>query len=98
MDQIDLATYGGISFAVVALVGASKKLFKSWVDGKEPMLALVLTLALGISAKLFGVFSGPNDAKTWLAHVVALFLAAAGAGVIHDKVTNVFAGKEDKPK
>ena len=94
--QIDLASYGGIALAVVALIGAFKKLFKAWVDGKEPMLAFVLTMVLGVTAKLAGMFAGA-DVKAWASHVVALILTAAAAGVVHDKIVEpVLQGKDAK--
>lgn len=90
---VDLATYAGISFAVVAVIGAGKRLFKEWVSGKEPMMALVVTMILGILAKVGGLFPG-TDLKSWVVHVVLLLVTAGGAGVMHDKITNVFAGKD----
>jgi len=95
MDQVDLASYGGIAMAVVMLIGAAKKLFKAWIDGKEPMLGLVLTAVIGVVAKLGGAF-GANDVKSWLSHVVILVITAAGAGLVHDKIVNVMADKSEK--
>lgn len=94
MENTDLGTYGGIIFIVVALIGAVKKLFRAWIDGKEPLLALTFTLSIGIAAKAAGMF-GAHDVKTWLLHIVALIMAAAGAGLVHDKIVDpVLANKQ----
>lgn len=99
MQPIDLASYGGISMAVVAVVGAVKKLFPTWTNGKEPMLAVAFSYALGIVAKLTGVMAEGKDLKSWAAHLVLLLLVAAGAGVLHDQVLNkVIKGEEELKK
>lgn len=94
--SVDLASYGGIALAVVALIGASKRLFKTWVKGKEPILALAFSLALGVAAKLTGLFPGEPTAAEWLKHIVLLVLTAAGSGLVHDKIVNPVLMDKDK--
>lgn len=91
----DVASYTGISLIVMGMIGALKRLFRTWIDRKEPMLALMLTMAIGIAAKVGGYFPG-NDLKSWLNHIIALLIAAAGAGIGHDYLINgVFNTKGD---
>jgi hypothetical protein len=93
-NLVDLGTYAGIALAVVGLVGAAKKLFKAWVDGKEPMLALCLTLVIGVTAKIGGMF-GVNDVKSWLLHVIVLVLTATASGNAHDFLVNKVLKNKD---
>jgi len=89
-----LASYGGLAVGVSLLVSGLKSLWKGWTDGKEPVLTVILTFALGLVAKLVmpGVY-GDGSLRSWTLHAVVLLFVAMGAGVFHDKVTNVFAGK-----
>jgi hypothetical protein len=90
--QFDLTTYTGIAAVVIALIGGAKKLFKTWVDGKEPHLGLGITMILGIAAKL--TVTGAFDKVTWMNHIVALLITAAGAKIGHDYFVNqIIAGK-----
>jgi len=92
---IALASYGGVAGLVVLLVSGIKKMWKAWIDGKEPVVALVLTYVLGGAAKfvLPGVYGG-NDVKSWVLHLIVLLIVAVGAKGIHDGVINAFAKKE----
>jgi len=94
-----LASYGGLSLLVVGLVGGLKHLWKAWVAGKEPVLALILTLVIGILAKVGGLYGGPggeNAVLAWLVHVLLLVGTALGAGIAHDKLINpIFKGKSE---
>lgn len=91
--QFDVTSYAGIVAAVIALVGGLKKMFKSWVDGKEPHLGLGLTMIIGIAAKL--TVAGSFVGVSWVNHVVALLIAAAGAKLGHDYFVNQIVA--DKP-
>lgn len=84
--QWDLATYPGLAFGVVAIIGSLKKLFPAWTDGKEPHLGLILSYALGISAKLF--VPGAFAAVHWVVYLASLVLVAAGAKFGHDHILN----------
>jgi hypothetical protein len=97
-DNVDLATYGGLSMAIVALIGAVKKLFPAWVADKEPMMALALSFFIGVSAKLAGMFGGPNDFKGWVSHVIILVIVSAGSGILHDTVVNRVMTNKGLPK
>lgn len=82
--QVDVATYGGLLLTVPLLVGAVKKMWKTWAEGKSALMTLVFTFAIGISSKVFvaQAFSNVN----WVVHPVMLLLVAAGAMVVRDKV------------
>lgn len=84
--QWDLVTYPGIMAAVIAIVGGLKKLFPTWVDGKEPHLGLALSYVLGISTKLFVplAFAKVN----WIVYLVSLLFVAVGAKLGHDHFLN----------
>lgn len=84
--QWELGTYFGLAAAVVAVVGALKKLFPVWIDGKEPHISLAMSYILGISAKLFL----PNAYKDvhWVLFLLTLLVVAAGAKFGHDHIVD----------
>lgn len=84
--QWDLVTYPGLMAAVIAIVGALKKLFPKWVEGKEAYLGLSMSYILGIAAK----FSIPGAfAKVhWVVFLVSLLFVALGAKLGHDHFLN----------
>ena len=84
--QWDLVTYPGLSVAVIAVIGALKKLFPAWIDGKEPVLGLISSYVLGISTKLF--IPGAYEKVHWIVFLVSLLVVAAGAKWGHDFVIN----------
>jgi len=84
--QWDLVTYPGLMAAVVAIIGALKKLFPTWIDGKEPVLGLVSSYVLGISTKLF--MPGAYMKVHWIVFLVSLLVVAAGAKWGHDVLLN----------
>lgn len=86
LTQWDLGTYFGLAAAVVAVVGALKKLFPAWTEGKEPVLGLVSSYALGVSSKLFipGSFKDVN----WVIFLLTLLMVSAGAKFGHDHLLN----------
>lgn len=92
VSQWNLVSYPGLAFTVVALIGAVKKLWRPWVDGKEPMLAVVLSYVLGISSKLTvpKAFEGVH----WVLFLISLIFVAVMAMSLHDRVVNpILAGK-----
>ena len=90
--QFDVTTYTGIAALVIAVIGLVKKMFKAWVDGKEPHLGLALSFAFGIIAKI--AVPGAFDKVNWLNHLVSLLVVAAGAKIGHDYFVNqIMAGK-----
>lgn len=95
-QESDLATFAGLTVVVPMVVGALKFLFKSWLDGKEPVACLVMTYVLGIAAKLTikGAFPGAG----WLALVVGLLFVAVAAGAVYDKVGKPLIGNVFFPK
>jgi hypothetical protein len=84
--QWDLVTYPGLAAAVVAIVGALKKLFPDWIQGKEPVLGLVSSYVLGISTKLF--MPGAYAKVHWVVFLVSLLMVAAAAKWGHDVLLN----------
>jgi hypothetical protein len=84
--QWDMVTYPGLMAAVIAVVGGLKKLFPTWIDGKEPHLGLALSYILGISTKLFipMAFAKVN----WIVFLVSLLFVAVGAKLGHDHFVN----------
>lgn len=86
LTQWELVTYPGLSLAVIAVVGSLKKLFPTWIGGKEPLLGLVFSYILGIATKLFipGAYAGIH----WVVFLVSLLVVAAGAKWGHDAILN----------
>lgn len=84
--QWDLATYPGMSAAVVAAVGALKKLFPEWIRGKEAHLSVVLSYAVGIAVKL--TVPGAFENVHWVVYLISLLVVAAGAKFGHDFLVN----------
>lgn len=92
--QWDLLTYPGLALAVVTVIGSLKKLFPNWIVGKEPVLGLVFSYALGISTKLF--MPGAYEKVHWVVFLVSLLVVAAGAKWGHDVIINqVIKNKPD---
>lgn len=92
VSSFDVTSYTGIVLLVVAVVGGLKKMFKTWVSGKEPHLGLAITFLVGIVAKL--TITGAFAKVDWVNHSVALLIAAAGAKLGHDYFINqIIAGK-----
>lgn len=84
--QWDVATYFGLAAAVVAAVGALKKLFPDWIDGKEPHVGLILSFVLGITTKL--TVPGAYEKVHWVPFLLSLLVVAAGAKYGHDVIVN----------
>lgn len=84
MDQIDAKVFALITLGVTTLVGTLKKLFPTWVDGKEEALATALPVLFVIVAKICHGFekTGWVDALAWALG------GALMAGVAHDKIVN----------
>lgn len=93
--ESDLASFGGLILIIPMLVGAIKKLFKTWVSGREPMLCVVLTYLVGIAAKFTipGAFGGVG----WLTLLIGLLLSAVAAMTVHDKLVNQVLKDKETP-
>ena len=92
-----LGSFAGLAAVVTGAVGALKGLFKEWVKGKEPMLVLVLSYLIGISAKIAGLYGG-NELKHWLAHLVCLLVfVALPSFAIHDNIINKLLRRKAEP-
>lgn len=94
-SQWDLATYFGLAAAVVAAVGALKKLFPSWIEGKEAHLGLALSYVLGIATKL--TIPGAYEKVHWVPFLLSLLLVAGGAKFGHDYVVNKIIANKPSP-
>lgn len=90
--QWDLVSIPGISVAVVAVVGSIKKMFPDWTKGKEPLLGLFFSYAIGVSAKL--TIPGAFEKVHWIVFLIALLVAAAGAKLGHDYFVNDLVHKK----
>jgi hypothetical protein len=84
--ESDVASFAGLVVVVPAIVGALKGLFKKWIDGKEPIICVMVTYALGVTAKLTipMAFGGVG----WLVLLVSLIIVAKMAAGIHDFAVN----------
>lgn len=84
MDQIDAKVFALITAGTTAAIGALKKLFPLWVDGKEEAIAALLPILFVITAKACHGFekTGWVDALAWSLGSSLL------AGVAHDKMVN----------
>lgn len=95
--QWDLVTYPGLMAAVVAIVGAIKKLFPAWTDGKEPYLGLSLSYVLGVATRL--TIPGAFSKIHWVVFLVSLLFVAVGAKLGHDHLLNeVIKGQNPEKK
>jgi hypothetical protein len=93
--ESDLFSLGGLAIVVPMIVGGLKKLWTSWIDGKEPLIAFIVTYVLGFAAK-FTAKAVAFQGLSWLGLVVGLFFVALAATQIHDTVINkIIKGKDD---
>jgi len=85
-----LLSYGGIAAGVSFLVEGLKAMFKGFVDGREPILVIILSFGLGAAAKVLSpeVF-GPRTGTGWGLHMLILTFVAVGAAAFHDKFLSV---------
>jgi hypothetical protein len=96
-NQWDFLTYPGLIAAVVAIIGAVKKLFPAWAVGKEPYLGLAFSYVLGVIAKL--TIPGAFDKVHWIVFLVTLLFVALGAKLSHDHLLNeVIKGQSPEKK
>lgn len=97
-----LASYAGLTIAVTVVVSSLKAMWKTWIEGKEPAVAVILTYVLGIVAKIaLPAVYGTNTVGSWALHSVLLLLVAGGAKLTHDGVLNAFKKPDstaDTPK
>lgn len=94
-----LLSYGGIAGGVSFLVEGLKAMFKSKVDGREPVLVILLAFVLGSAAKgLIPDVYGPNTVKAWGLHELILVFVAVGAAAFHDKFLSVLTSFIPKKK
>ena len=92
-----LTSYGGIAVLVAALVSGIKTLWKNWVDGKEPAVAAIVTILLGVAAKIcLPDVYGVNSLQSWTLHLIILIFVAVGAKGVHDALFNAFKKVEAK--
>lgn len=89
-----LGSYGGLAIGVAVLISGLKSLWPDWVKGKEPKLGVLLTILLGVAAKIVvPAVYGPHTIQSWTLHAVVLVFVAIGAGAFHDYVINAVVKK-----
>lgn len=87
-----LLTYLGITAGVSFLVEGLKQIFKR-LQGKEPILVILLSFVIGTAAKaLIPNHYGPNTLKAWGFHELILVFVAIGSAAFHDKFLSVLQG------
>lgn len=72
---------------VTALVGAIKKAFPKWADGKEELLSLVGPTVILPVLKLAHALD-----LSWANVAVMVLVIGAGSGVMYDKLVKPFMG------
>lgn len=98
IKESDLLSFAGIAGIVPLMVGGLKKLWPSWIVGKEPLLCFAATYLLGVGAKLTMKAVAFNGAG-WLTTLVGLFFTALAAAAVHDTFVNkILTSKGDPPK
>lgn len=90
--NVDLTTIGGIIAAVIAIITYVKKFVKLIDDNKE-IATTILTVTLGIVAKVSGLGFSTIE---WVPFVLTLFVSSSVAQVTYDKVTQPIANKVKK--
>lgn len=91
----DLISYPGLVAVVIALVGGLKKLWPAFVKGKEAHLALILSLGIGVAAKL----TIPNAFANvqWVVFLISLLFVTMAAGAAHDRLVNPLLANKKNP-
>ena len=94
MEAIDAKVFAAIAGITVALVGALKRGFPTWVKGKEDFLSIIFPLLFIIAAKASGQFAGTE----WTDAIIWACAAGPASGLIHDKVVNPVIKNTAPPK
>lgn len=82
-QESDLWSFGGLALVIPMMVGGLKKLWPTWIDGKEPAIVFILAYGMGFAAKLTArTVAFPN--VSWLGLVIGLFFVALAAAQVHD--------------
>lgn len=93
MDQIDAKVFALITAGTTSAIGILKKLFPTWVAGKEEGLAQAFPILFVIAAKLAHAF----EKTDWVSALLIAVGGGVGAGLIHDYLTNpLMKGKSSK--
>lgn len=96
--NVDLTTLAGMSALVLGVISAVKFAWPAWTEEKEPRLAIVLGLVVGVVARLARPGAFPAGVEGWVAAIVQGLTAAMTAGVAHDKLLNPIKKGPDVPK
>jgi hypothetical protein len=81
--ESDLWSFGGLALIIPMMVGGLKKLWPTWINGKEPALVFILAYGLGFAAK-FTAKTVAFTGVSWLGLVVGLFFVGLAAAQVHD--------------
>lgn len=80
MDQIDSKVFALIATGTVFVVGLLKKLFPTFMDKKEAVVAAILPVLFVVAAKLLHAF----HATSWIDGLMFAVGSGVGAGVGYD--------------
>jgi hypothetical protein len=81
-----------VAVFVTGAVGAIKKAFPGWMNGKEELLSLVFPIIIFPVLKTAHVIDA-----TWATVVILILGGALGAGILHDKVVNPLMARKRQP-
>lgn len=81
-----------VAVFVTGIVGAIKKAFPGWTNGKEELLSLVFPILIFPILKCAHVIDA-----TWTTVVILILGGAVGAGILHDKVVNPLMARKKQP-
>jgi hypothetical protein len=84
MDEISVKVAALIAGGTTSAVGILKKLFPTWITGKEEALSQLFPVIFIVIAKLAGGFKNTE----WVDAMLFAVGGGIGANVIHDKLVN----------
>ena len=85
--ESDLWSFGGLAVVIPMLMSGIKYFLPKLVDGREPLIVLLMTYALGFAAK-FTMKTVAFTGVSPLGLVVGLFFVALAAAQVHDTFIN----------
>lgn len=86
--NLDLTTVAGISAAAMFFLSTIKALFPKKVEGKEPIIAVIIGLSLAVAAHLGKTIEFKPGIEGWIQTIAVGLGVAVGAQGGHDYVLN----------